>query len=214
VTPPAISAHDLLKTRDCAAPLCTKEAERGSDLCAEHDAEEVQKFRRRAAAVASSPPSTDRDLELEREKRCEDALEAIRSFVKVHGRTPLSAECSPANGLPSCPMLKRLFGSFGNAVVEAGFARPTRGRRVARELDVVLEPAAPPVIKLVVGQTSASTFTDLSRELDELLERVRAQEAELEETRAALRAALAELEVAAETAWTYARTPTEKEAAA
>lgn len=116
-----IAAHDLLKTRDCTAWSCVRPATGDDGLCDEHREQ--------------SPGP-------EREWTADVVLDAIRAHVARHGHPPTQVDFGE-NGLPSITTLKRLFGNLGNAIVEAGYERPSRGG-ARRSLPIVAQQPEPP----------------------------------------------------------------------
>lgn len=63
----------------------------------------------------------------------ETMIAAIQSFVAGNGHPPAHAHLTGNRLLPSAPAATRLFGSFGALVEAAGFDRPTRGTRYAKD---------------------------------------------------------------------------------
>lgn len=60
----------------------------------------------------------------------ERIVEAIQTWAREHDNTsPLGADFRTENGLPNKSTVNRAFGNVGNAIVAAGFERPTQGRR-------------------------------------------------------------------------------------
>lgn len=57
----------------------------------------------------------------------EEIMDAIRIFYVENGRTPTSVEWASPGPWPNIKTVRRHFGSWGNAIVEAGFARPIPG---------------------------------------------------------------------------------------
>lgn len=58
---------------------------------------------------------------------------AIRAFHRDTGRPPTTADWRfKGAGHPTSVTVHRLFGSWANAIEQAGFARPTRGTRYAQ----------------------------------------------------------------------------------
>ena len=60
-------------------------------------------------------------------------LKAVRRFKRQLKRVPTQADLGPSRpeGYPSAATLAYRFGSFANAIEQAGFDRPRRGRRPA-----------------------------------------------------------------------------------
>lgn len=207
----AVSAHELTRTRICAQPGCPLDASPSSDLCPEHDEILLRKFSLASNQKTEADeimeeiedllPSADR-----RTWTADSVIARIRAFASEHGRPPKTAELG-ANGLPSQTTVKRLFGNLGNAVVQAGFARPTRGGarrgKVVKVVAAVPPPAArpktvsPPPRVEDSEPDGAPTLTPLAERVEALSTRRRAMLAELDqlereraEAVAALRAAL------------------------
>jgi hypothetical protein len=74
----------------------------------------------------------------------ERIVEAIQVWAHDHDNTSsVGAEFRVENGLPNKSTVNRVFGNVGNAIVAAGFERPTQGRR--RKEPVAADP--PPAIE-------------------------------------------------------------------
>lgn len=64
----------------------------------------------------------------------EDLLKAVRRYKRNFGRVPRVADLGPQRepGYPSATTLAARFGSYADAIEQAGFKRPRRGRPVTR----------------------------------------------------------------------------------
>lgn len=76
----------------------------------------------------------------------ESVIEAIQDFAREHGRPPMTADFAGGKG-PSGPTCVRIFGSWGDAVVAAGFPRPQRGKVPAPLATPGETPDTPPAVE-------------------------------------------------------------------
>jgi len=103
----------------------------------------------------------------------EDALSAIKAFAATNGRPPTTTECTRANSLPSQSVIRDLFVTFADAIVAAGFTRPTRGGRGRRR--------GQPKTSKLTASAKAVAAAKQSGSLDALIERITDAQAALAE---------------------------------
>jgi hypothetical protein len=145
------SAREVVATRICATALCTLDAESGSAYCRLH---------RPRAETSSSNGRTAAQSWSRKAKTREEVIEAIQRFAREHGRPPSRADfIGRTDEYVSPQTADRLFGSWSDAIVAAGFDRPTairrdawtRERAIEKLQEVVAEHGAVPNSERLAG---------------------------------------------------------------
>lgn len=97
---------------------------------------------------AGTEPASSSSSTWSRKRRTrEEVIEAIQRFAVEHGRPPAISDFSGNRDYPSYGAAARLFGSWADAVVAAGFDRPTKVRR-----DVATREAAIDALQTVAAE--------------------------------------------------------------
>lgn len=97
----------------------------------------------------------------------EKAIAAIQAYAARHGHPPGQNDTRGNRELPTPPTANRLFGSWPDLIVAAGFDRPTRGTRYGKRARPLEEAAAPDGHDTAASSSGSSSGAELEAVAEE-----------------------------------------------